>query len=258
MVIATKSTEDKPYCPVCNSLQVWCDHCRCSWINCYCTQPLRCRADNTVFLWEPKAIIAPVSSSGHRRPEIPTVPLKRKKEKKKEERAEKVSPKKTPPPFKNIGCQHSMHPVTIHDTTSKDKVTIYCSAGTHQYTRTATPDFGLYASEIWQPGGFPHSFIRWQDFGAPHDWDTAAEQIIDAFIRACHGQKVEIGCTAGHGRTGTILACMFALSGREWRDSVFTARESYCRHAVETTTQEKFIRWFSTEIVGTKERELYV
>jgi hypothetical protein len=42
----------------------------------------------------------------------------------------------------------------------------------------------------------------------PSDSDAAAEAICQAFGRAKRGERIEIGCIGGLGRTGTVLAYM--------------------------------------------------
>jgi hypothetical protein len=74
------------------------------------------------------------------------------------------------------------------------------------------PDFGLYLDEQWDPV-WPHVRIAWPDFGVPRDINEAARAIEAAFERAQGGERVEVGCHGGLGRTGTVLACM-AVSRR--------------------------------------------
>ncbi len=69
-------------------------------------------------------------------------------------------------------------------------------------------------------------------------WDPAAERA------ACTetGQRVEIGCYGGHGRTGTALACLAVLCGQAPDEAVSWVRGTYCERAVETDEQEAFAR----------------
>jgi hypothetical protein len=79
------------------------------------------------------------------------------------------------------------------------------------YTRTSTPDYGLYLDPRWAPP-WPHHHLDWADFGVPDL--TAARQALRALLeRARTGEAVEVGCLGGHGRTGTALACLAVLSG---------------------------------------------
>jgi hypothetical protein len=140
-------------------------------------------------------------------------------------------------------CDHLMTPVVF--TNNGESVTIYASAGRHQRTRTSEqhPDFGLYADHIWHPVS-RNEFINWPDFKTPMHSTVAAMQIVDAFIMACEGKRVEVGCIGGHGRTGTILACMGVMAGLDPDSSIDFVRSSYCDHAVETRDQEAWVKWF--------------
>jgi protein-tyrosine phosphatase len=104
-------------------------------------------------------------------------------------------------------------------------------------------DFGLYCDERWAPT-WPAESIEWPDFGVPHDRDAAAGQIRAAFARARAGERVEIGCAGGLGRTGTVLACMAVLAGVPPADAVRWVRANYDARAVETREQAEFVLWF--------------
>lgn len=141
-------------------------------------------------------------------------------------------------------CRHNSTPVQISayaDPT--ETVTVYCSRSAFQYSRKVQPDWGLYADNAWNPSN-RFEIIKWPDFGVPSSPTQAFDQILDAFIMACNGKKVEIGCFGGHGRTGTIIACMFVLAGHPASDAVSLARTRYCPMAIETPEQEKFVRDF--------------
>lgn len=73
-------------------------------------------------------------------------------------------------------------------------------------------DYGLYLDAAWRPT-WKADVVAWEDRGLPTRYETAAEQIWCAFRRAKRGERVEIGCKAGLGRTGTVLACMAILAG---------------------------------------------
>ena len=110
-------------------------------------------------------------------------------------------------------------------------------------------DFGLYMYEKWQPT-WPAEVIPWPDFGVPADSETAAAQIEAAFARAKAGQTVEIGCRAGLGRTGTVLACMACLAGVPAAEAVTWVRTHYDPRAVETSEQESWVNWFAQHFAG--------
>ncbi len=109
----------------------------------------------------------------------------------------------------------------------------------------AARDFGLYCDERWAPT-WPAEVIAWPDFGLPRDRDAAAAQIRSAFARAQEGERVEVGCAGGLGRTGTVLACMAVLAGVPAGEAVQWVREHYDARAVETEEQEQWVAWFGT------------
>lgn len=113
------------------------------------------------------------------------------------------------------------------------------------YTRDRVPDYGLYLDGRWQPP-WPHEFLDWPDFGVPDDPGALLAVLRDALGRARAGERVEIGCLGGHGRTGTALACLAVLSGHPLGDAVAWARDNYCVKAVETDDQAAFVATLPT------------
>jgi hypothetical protein len=105
-------------------------------------------------------------------------------------------------------------------------------------------DFGLYMDPRWAPT-WPAELIAWEDFGVPADPQRAAAQIRGAFERARSGERVEVGCAGGLGRTGTVLACMAVLAGVPSTEAVAWVRATYDARAVETPQQEEFVRSFA-------------
>src|SRR5437764_192595 len=71
-------------------------------------------------------------------------------------------------------------------------------------------DRGLCRDESWARFG---EGIDWADGGVPRDPEAAAAAMRQAFAAARAGERVEVGCIAGHGRSGTALACMAILAG---------------------------------------------
>jgi len=108
-------------------------------------------------------------------------------------------------------------------------------------------DFGLYMDERWAPT-WEAELIDWPDFGLPAKPETAAAQIVVAFERAKAGERVEIGCAGGLGRTGTVLACMGILSGIPSEAAVAWVRAHYDSAAVETADQEEWVLWFAQHV----------
>ncbi len=106
------------------------------------------------------------------------------------------------------------------------------------------PDLGVYLLG-WPPPAtaWESCWLRWPDFGLPADQAAVVTTLTQAWQRAA-AERVEIGCTGGHGRTGTALACMAILDGVAASQAVAFVREHYDRHAVETPAQRRYvIRW---------------
>jgi hypothetical protein len=106
-------------------------------------------------------------------------------------------------------------------------------------------DFGLYMDSRWSPT-WPANIIDWPDFGVPAKSHEAAHQIQSAFDRACGGERLEIGCLGGTGRTGTVLACLAILAGVAGDEAVDWVRRNYNPRAVETRDQEQWVLWFAS------------
>ena len=104
--------------------------------------------------------------------------------------------------------------------------------------------FGLYCDAAWQPD-WPALTIDWPDFGLPAKPETAARQIVETFERAKQGERVEVGCLGGIGRTGTVLACMAVIAGVRREEAVTWVRQHYRPEAVETSAQANWVAWFA-------------
>jgi hypothetical protein len=108
------------------------------------------------------------------------------------------------------------------------------------YSRDPEPDYGLYLDSRWQPP-WDHSHIEWPDFGVPESTAAVRESLTAVLGRARSGERVDVGCLGGHGRTGTALACLAVLSGHSAGEAVNWVRANYCPDAVETPEQEAFV-----------------
>ena len=121
------------------------------------------------------------------------------------------------------------------------------------------PQFGLYIGRPpdrprrlpalgrgapWSPD-WPSAWIDWPDFGTPRDGGHAAALIVQAYRRARAGERVEVGCGGGIGRTGTVIACMAVLAGHPAADAVGWTRRNYRPRAVETGGQRRWVEWFA-------------
>jgi len=119
-----------------------------------------------------------------------------------------------------------------------------------------SPDFGLYLGRdpdrprwirrraAWRPD-WPADWIDWPDFGAPRHDRLAAAAIERAYLLARAGQRVEVACDGGTGRTGTVLACMAILAGQPTGDAIAWTRRNYRPRAVETPGQKRWVQRFA-------------
>jgi hypothetical protein len=107
---------------------------------------------------------------------------------------------------------------------------------------TACPaDFALLLAPGPAPH-WPHRRIRWPDFWVPRDPADALDAIREAWRRAYAGERVEVACRGGVGRTGTVLAALAVLDGLPPERAVAWVRAHHHRRAVETAWQRRWLR----------------
>jgi hypothetical protein len=107
------------------------------------------------------------------------------------------------------------------------------------------PHLGIYLLGSAPPEfGWDSRWVRWPDFWLPRDRAYASEVLTEALSRA-DGERVEIACGGGVGRTGTALACLAVLDGVPPVEAVAFVRRHYHRHAVETPWQRRFVERFT-------------
>ncbi|HEX9713805.1 MAG TPA: hypothetical protein VGB52_14785 [Actinomycetota bacterium] len=153
----------------------------------------------------------------------------------------------------NPPCSHWRDPVEITQATVV-RASAYCDrppAGAWRW-----PDVGVYLCEAWAgaagiastswagPTVGSHAeiaILAWRDGDAPAYPEQAERVLAYALEAAQAGRDVEIGCLAGHGRTGTALAALMILAGDGWRASIDRVRLNYCVCAVETIEQERYL-----------------
>ena len=134
-----------------------------------------------------------------------------------------------------VVCQHTEDVVTFPDGTR-----VLASGWLERKPGEPHPDFGLYLDPQWTPI-WPATLLDWPDFGVPSQPAVAVAEIKSAFERARAGQRVEVACVGGHGRTGTVLACMAVLAGVAVPDAVEWVRWTYCRRAVQEPAQQYWV-----------------
>jgi protein-tyrosine phosphatase len=84
------------------------------------------------------------------------------------------------------------------------------------------------------------------DYGVPDEAALRAilAQMLEA-MRAAPNDAYHIGCKAGIGRTGTVMACLAIMAGAVEGDPVAWLRTAYFQGAIETPGQEAFVRFFT-------------
>ena len=106
------------------------------------------------------------------------------------------------------------------------------------------PEFGVYLlGHAPAPMAWPTRWVRWPDFRLPVDRDEARDALREAWRRA-DGERVEVACHGGRGRTGTALACLTVLDGVPAGEAVDYIREHYHPRAVETPWQRRYVARF--------------
>lgn len=116
------------------------------------------------------------------------------------------------------------------------------------------PEFGLYLGrpghrDPWRPT-WEACWLDWPDFRTPRDRGEAVRRIVELHRRALDGERVEVTCVGGTGRTGTVIACLAVRAGVPAADAVAWTRAHYRRRAVETPGQRRWISWFAQEVAG--------
>jgi len=68
------------------------------------------------------------------------------------------------------------------------------------------------------------------------------EQLFDIIkLLLSMGQEIGVSCQGGHGRTGTVLACVYGRFNPQDPDPAETIRETICDRMIESMAQEEFI-----------------
>lgn len=116
----------------------------------------------------------------------------------------------------------------------------------HRAPAGPAPEFGLYL-QAKPPPLVPWSsrWIRWRDWLLPADHAKFVAAVREVHERAV-AERVEVACSGGRGRTGTVLACLAVLDGVRPADAVAFVRSNYHPHAVETPWQQVYVRRFPT------------
>ncbi len=149
------------------------------------------------------------------------------------------------------GCGHWREPVRV------GRFVVTCSALTFNHALAPpVPGFGVYLAAGWrdilgkcwtngsylkrlaQERPYPALVREWPDAGVVPTRDLT--QLVEICLSKMRkGLVVDIGCLAGHGRTGTLLACLIArVEHLPAERAIDEVHHRYCRHAIETKTQQ--------------------
>jgi hypothetical protein len=112
------------------------------------------------------------------------------------------------------------------------------------------PEYGLYlgstrlrrAHDPKLP--WPHDWVDWPDFLLPRDTESAVANIRALHERARAGERVEVACGGGVGRTGTVIACLAILAGLTPADAIPWTRTHHHPRAIETPWQRRWVTRF--------------
>ncbi|MEV5972221.1 protein-tyrosine phosphatase family protein [Streptomyces sp. NPDC051921] len=119
------------------------------------------------------------------------------------------------------------------------------------------PEFGLYllGHPLDRPGLYgrflmglrpwtppwPYERVDWPDFSAPRRPEEAVGRLRAVLARVQAGERVEVACGGGRGRTGTALAALAVLQGTPVAEAVAWVRAAYDPKSVETRSQHRFL-----------------
>ncbi len=106
------------------------------------------------------------------------------------------------------------------------------------------PQFPLYLrGKPPPPLPWESRWLRWPDWRLTADPVAARHALADLWQRAAQ-ERVEVACTGGQGRTGTVPACLAILGGVTRDQAVGYVREHYSSRAVEAPWQRRFVTRF--------------
>jgi protein-tyrosine phosphatase len=107
------------------------------------------------------------------------------------------------------------------------------------------PHLGVYLlGRPPEPMAWQSRWVRWPDFRLPAEPADLRAALRQAWERSA-GERVEVACGGGTGRTGTALACLAVLDGVPADEAVAYVRAHYRPRAVETPAQRRFVAAFT-------------
>lgn len=130
-------------------------------------------------------------------------------------------------------CHHTHKPYPV-----AEGVTIIGGSGLHPFNKTCDLYLALdNAGPQSQPWDGTASYVfHIPNYGVPKDPAAFKTMILWLVEQIKAGRKLHVGCMAGHGRTGMVLAALRRhLTGDP--DAIMHVRGNYCDQAVETDEQ---------------------
>jgi hypothetical protein len=80
-----------------------------------------------------------------------------------------------------------------------------------------------------------------RDRNAPSDVTRFKKMITWLALQLVAGKRIHMGCFGGHGRTGTVLAALYAEINPGDKNAIEWVREHHCKKAVESKDQVSFL-----------------
>ena len=141
-----------------------------------------------------------------------------------------------PPP---TPCHHKHPPYPV-----ADGYTVIGGSGIAPFNKDCeiycSLDRAGLVSMPWETDG-PYCFVfEVKNYGVPNNVEGFKKLVTWLAAQIKKGRKVHVGCMAGHGRTGMVLAALrMELTGD--KDAIMHVRNNYCDQAVETAAQIKWL-----------------
>jgi hypothetical protein len=159
-------------------------------------------------------------------------------------------------------CTHNADPVLL-----LDGITVYASSRYGASKAERDVDWGIYLANSWMYDAdvtttigveipwtteskhtYPMVCLDWPDRGTPSTSITEMVSLCNWVLKAAsEGLAIDFGCVGGHGRTGTMLACLLIVQGlipyyavdRLWGED--QKEGGYCTNAVEARKQLDYL-----------------
>ena len=109
------------------------------------------------------------------------------------------------------------------------------------FTSDFRPDNNF--SQLFKENDYPYIIVNWSDMGVVPLTDFS-EIVAWCMTQIKHGEKLDIACVGGHGRTGTLLAGILLLQNYTADEAIDKVRKEHCNRAIETVAQEQLIKQY--------------